>query len=101
MCDPCYIKEVVCRYNEQEQDLRFDALRTVKVLHDGDDGCFSLLDNNNKLCSLGVDSGRIWAMVSEFDCEVLVDSGFSGEYVKQFSSEEEAEKFIDGLSAGE
>ena len=57
---------------------RFDALKHVKTLHSGDDGCYAIWQGKNRLGELGVDSGRIWAMVAEFDCDVDVDCGLSG-----------------------
>lgn len=78
--DPCYIKNV-----SDGIDSRFDALKLERVLHDGDDGEYAVKYN----CSgddwtttyLGVDSGRLWVLRAEFDCEVEIDSGFSGHLV--------------------
>lgn len=75
VCDPCYIKQVKCAGEN-----RFDALKHVKTLHEGDDGCFEVRFRGEKAL-LGVDSGRIWVMVAEFDCEVEIDSGLSGHLV--------------------
>lgn len=71
--DPGYIKNVVSYGDEP----RFDALRLVRVLHDGDDGeyCYHY---DNELFALGVDSGRIWALQAEFECIVTLDAGLSG-----------------------
>lgn len=73
--DPCYIKKVSCDFDPSE--MRFDALKHEKTLHEGGDGEFEI-----KLASgsryVGCDSGRIWLMTSEFGCDVEVDSGFSG-----------------------
>lgn len=73
--DPCYVKQVTSCGNP-----RFDALRCVKVLHEGSDGCYGV-ELNSKLDWKGficVDSGRIWVLKAEFDCEVEKDSGGSG-----------------------
>lgn len=75
ICDPGYIKKV-----SYAGELRFDALRCVKVLHEGDDGIYEVITPYFSRY-LGVDSGRIWVMRAEFDCEVEEDSGFSG-YMK-------------------
>lgn len=75
ICDPCYIKSVMaCGEN------RFDALKHIKTLHEGDDGEYEFMLCDQRF-SLGVDSGRVWVMKAEFDCEVDVDSGFSGHKV--------------------
>lgn len=73
--DPCYIKSV-----KSHGDLRFDALRTTQVLHDGGDGEFPVNANGKKYW-LGVDSGRIWELTAEFSCDIEVDSGFSGHVI--------------------
>lgn len=70
--DPCYIKNVTCG------EPRFDALRCEKVLYEGDDGEHKVVASNGETLWLGVDSGRIWEMAAEFECEVEVDSGLSG-----------------------
>lgn len=70
--DPCYIKDITT-LGEQ----RFDALRLVRVLHDGDDGVF-LYHYDNEPFDLGVDSGRVWALQAEFECEATLDAGYSG-----------------------
>lgn len=75
VCDPCYIKEV--RSGERT---RFDALRCIEVLHDGDD-VETRVEWRGQEAWLGVDSGRIWAMQAEFDCEIDIDSGLSGHLV--------------------
>ena len=72
--DPCYIKNVTTTLGGQA---RFDALKLEKVLHEGDDGELSV-EYQGKHYSLGVDSGRIWAMKAEFECEITLDAGFSG-----------------------
>lgn len=73
--DPCYIKQV--KYGGE---MRFDALKHEKTLHEGDDGEFEI-----KLASgsryVGCDSGRIWLMTSEFGCDIEVDSGLSGHII--------------------
>ncbi len=75
ICDPCYIKGVKCRGEN-----RFDALKCVETLHDGDDGCY-VVKVGDKETELGVDSGRIWVLQVEFGCEVEIDSGLSGHIV--------------------
>lgn len=75
VCDPCYIKGVRCG-----GEPRFDALRCVEVLHCGSDGEYEV-EWLGHTAPLGVDSGRIWAMQAEFECEVEIDSGFSGHLV--------------------
>lgn len=76
ICDCGYIKEVSCEWNG-EKELRFDALKLIKVLHEGDDGVYTVRAGS-KTADLGVDSGRIWAMRAEFECQVVLDSGLSG-----------------------
>ena len=74
--DPCYIKAV--RYGTE---MRFDALKQVATFN-CDDGSYSVsavIDGSREeLGSIGVDSGRIWVLKAEFDCDVIEDSGFSG-----------------------
>ena len=72
--DPCYIKNVSDSLGGQA---RFDALKLEKVLHDGDDGVFEI-NYDGKNYTLGVDSGRIWAMRAEFECSVTLGAGYSG-----------------------
>ena len=76
ICDCGYIKKVYCEWNGK-QELRFDGLKLVKVLHEGDDGCY-MVKAGDKVAELGVDSGRIWAMKAEFEITVEIDSGLSG-----------------------
>lgn len=76
VCDPCYIKRVSCKWGGERED-RFDGLRLVKSLHEGDDGEFDF-KLYGKEFSLGVDSGRVWAMKAEFGIEVEIDAGLSG-----------------------
>lgn len=76
VCDPCYINQVIAH-----DSLRFDALKHVKTLYTGDDGEQDFYLNEDKIYTLGVDSGRIWLMCAEMDCTVKIDSGFSGHYV--------------------
>ena len=78
--DPCYVKNVATKWDGQKEQ-RFDGLRCGKVLYSGDDGCFDVWNKDFRLGSLGVDSGRIWAFVAEFEVEVEVDSGLSGHIV--------------------
>lgn len=75
VCDPCYIKGVKCGGEN-----RFDALKCVETLHDGDDGEYGVKTAGGTHY-LGVDSGRIWVMQAEFGCEVEIDSGLSGHLV--------------------
>ena len=70
--DPGYIKRVVFA-----DELRFDALKLVEVLHEGDDGEFTV-ETPRGVVMLGVDSGRIWKLQAEFDCKVELDAGLSG-----------------------
>lgn len=75
--DPCYIKNVT----DSAGDARFDALKHVKTLHDGDDGEYPITyvtdDGEEYTEWLGVDSGRIWMLQAEFDCDVEIDAGYS------------------------
>lgn len=73
--DPGYIKDVWLEFGGKMQ--RFDALKCVKTLHDGDDGDY-LISVNGDIKELGVDSGRIWVLRAEFDVNVLLDDGLSG-----------------------
>lgn len=75
VCDPCYIKSV-----KSDGEDRFDALKCVHTLHDGDDGEYGVKTTSGTHY-LGVDSGRIWIMRAEFGCEVEIDSGISGHLV--------------------
>lgn len=75
--DPCYIKTIWTEFGENQKEVRFDMLRCEKVLHSGDDGEFPV-EYNGETRYLGVDSGRIWQMVAEFDGFVEIDAGFSG-----------------------
>lgn len=70
--DPGYIKKVT-----DGIDLRFDALKCVKTLWEGDDGVYRVCNEKGLLKELGVDSGRIWILQAEFDCEVEIDCGLS------------------------
>lgn len=72
ICDPCYIKNV-----SYDGEPRFDALKCVKVLHDGDDGEY-VVSCPIQEKALGVDSGRIWVMEAEFDCDVEEECLLSG-----------------------
>lgn len=72
--DPCYIKNVKSCGED-----RFDGLKCVKTLYEGDDGMYNVFIGETKVGEIGVDSGRIWALQAEFDIDVEVDSGFSGE----------------------
>lgn len=85
--DPCYVKSVECG-----GDLRFDGLKCGKVLHSGDDGCFTVWCGKEDMGDVGVDSGRIWALVAEFDVKVEVDSGFSGHLLIKNDAETYTEK---------
>lgn len=89
ICDCGYIKEVSCEWNG-EKELRFDGLKLIKVLHEGDDGVYSVRAGS-KTADLGVDSGRIWAMMAEFEIEVEIDSGLSGYLVVKDTPVEEIE----------
>lgn len=78
--DPCYIKLVNDGFGGN--NIRFDALKLEKVLHEGDDGSFLVeIEGGGEIEEVGCDSGRIWLMTAEFDCEVTVDSGLSGHIV--------------------
>lgn len=68
--DPCYIKSV----KDSWGDNRYDALALGKVWS-VDDGSYSLVIEG--VCEyepLEVDSGRIWAVYAEFDCEIELSS---------------------------
>lgn len=67
--DPCYINNVSLDIGGQA---KFDLLKLEKVLHEGDDGQFEVGYKGHKF-NLGADSGRIWAMSAETDCEVTID----------------------------
>lgn len=81
--DPCYIKNVA--YADKA---RFDALKLINTLHEGDDGCYIFKlrthigtpDEDTRLIELGVDSGRVWVLQAEFECTVTMDSGLSGHH---------------------
>lgn len=92
--DPCYVKNVATVWDGQKEQ-RFDGLRCGKVLHSGDDGCYEVYYNGEKLNRLGVDSGRIWAFVAEFEVEVEIDSGFSGQHI--IASNKAVEETLKGL----
>lgn len=72
--DPCYIKSV----KDGSGKFRFDALKHVKTLHDGDDGEYPITytdaDGEQTTEWLDVDSGRIWMMQADFGCIVEVDN---------------------------
>lgn len=72
--DPCYVKSV----KDDIGDMRFDALKHIKTLHDGDDGVFDITVDSGQSAPLGVDSGRIWTSQVEFPVEVEVEAGLSG-----------------------
>ena len=76
ICDPGYIKFVGTEWSG-ELEPRFDLLRCEKVLHEGDDGVYSVEYNGEKH-ELGVDSGRIWQMRADFGGTIQIDAGFSG-----------------------
>lgn len=84
VCDPGYIKNVSCTYGDTKEK-RFDALKLIEVLHEGDDGEYEI-ETADGAKFLGVDSGRIWKLMAEFDCEVLIDSGLSGYIVARKGS---------------
>lgn len=88
ICDPGYIKSVAC-----SGEPRFDALRCVEVLHDGDDGEYPI-ETASGCHWLGVDSGRIWKMQAEFGCEVEIDSGLSGHLVIRKGDKDWGERII-------
>lgn len=74
--DPGYIRDVKDRYGEP----RFDALKHVKTVSEAGDGLY-LVKVGDKKHELGVDSGRLWILKAEFDCDVTIDAGYSG-YVR-------------------
>ena len=74
IADPGYIRSVRC----MDED-RYDGLKCVMTLHEGDDGYYEIFSGDTSLGEVGVDSGRIWVMQAEFDIEVDIDSGLSGE----------------------
>lgn len=86
--DPCYIKRVkepIAYRNGEGYDYkdRFDGLKCVRTLLEGDDGDYEIYHCRGKdidyLGTIGVDSGRIWVLKAEFNIEVDIDSGMSGE----------------------
>lgn len=70
--DPCYIKHI--------KNERYDAIKHVATLHDGDDGVYTV-EWRGERYTLGVDSGRTWVLQAEFPTTVEVDSGLSGHAV--------------------
>lgn len=90
--DPCYIKHV----GDKSGEARYDALRNRAVIHDGDDGEFTVKVANHEFGCLGVDSGRIWVLQAEFDCYVDVDSGLSGE-IHIESNGQDMDKVVDKI----
>lgn len=74
--DPCYIKRVGIYWNSEYEE-RFDALKHVKTLLEGDDGYYFININGNRH-KLGVDSGRIWILQAEFECDVALEVDLSG-----------------------
>mgnify|MGYP004448004499 CR=1 FL=1 len=79
--DPCYIKCV-----SDGKDDRYDALKHIKTIHEGDDGYYDIIYNdaegNSQVISLGVDSGRLWVTKAEFGCEVEVCTAPGYTYAK-------------------
>ena len=75
ICDPCYIREV-----KFAGENRFDILKLVKVLYEGDDGRFEIYRGKTSCAKIGVDSGRLWIFQVEYgkDVEIKVESGLSG-----------------------
>lgn len=67
--DPCYIKNVSTKSGET----RFDALKLERVLHELGDGEIAIVEDGFARAFLSCDSGRIWALRAEFDCEVELD----------------------------
>lgn len=93
--DPCYIKFVKSTNGNTP---RFDALRTERVLWDGEDGEFEIRhEDEGSFGSIGADSGRIWIMKAEFDITVDVGSGFSGH--KVLTSERDKQLDLEKFSA--
>lgn len=82
--DPCYIKRVKMpiAYSKDtdsyDYEDRFDGLKCVRTLLEGDDGFYEIYCSKDYLGSIGVDSGRIWVLKAEFDVDVDVESGMSG-----------------------
>lgn len=74
--DPCYIKNISTRWNGFVEN-RFDGLKCIKTLHEGDDGCYQISVNGD-IKELGVDSGRVWVLHAEFGVDVELEDGFSG-----------------------
>lgn len=89
--DPCYIKSV-----KNSGEDRFDGLKCVKTLHEGDDGEYSVAVEDRAIGFCGVDSGRIWVLRAEFDIEVELDNGLSP-YCYIESNGKEPEKVIELL----
>lgn len=94
--DPCYIKHI--------ENERYDALKLVKVLHEGDDGEYliSVPSEDVKGSMLGVDSGRIWVLQAEFDFSVDIDAGLSGFIsIEDGENIEDLDSFIAGITKSE
>lgn len=75
--DPCYIKSVKLKGTDEQ---RFDGLKCVKTLHEGDDGVYKITtdkSNDTMLGFCGVDSGRIWVLKADFNIDVELDNGLS------------------------
>lgn len=93
--DPCYIKSV----KDDSGELRFDALKCVKTLHEGDDGSY-VISAGDTVELLGVDSGRIWVLRAEFDCTAELDAGFSRYLQFHFAKNINPQHTIDMLKKG-
>lgn len=72
--DPCYIKSVKLKGTDEQ---RFDGLKCVKTLHEGDDGEYAVVVKDRAIGFCGVDSGRIWALKADFNIDVELDNGLS------------------------
>lgn len=91
--DPCYIKHI--------KDERFDSLKHIKTIHEGDDGVYDICIAGKYRDSLGVDSGRLWVIQAEFDTELDIDAGFSGFVTIATKNCKDIGKLIESIKKGE
>lgn len=90
--DPCYIKHI--------KNDRFDSLKHIKTIHEGDDGEYDIYVDGKFEDSLGVDSGRIWVIQAEFNTEIEVDAGFSGYITIETEHCKDMNKLIESIKKG-
>lgn len=48
------------------------------MLHNGDDGCYTITKNGEKIGDCAVDSGRLWILTADFDA--VVETSISPRY---------------------